>query len=44
MINIRLLYKFGIRVGTIAKKMIKDINKEGIITIKEKIKKNKKET
>ena len=31
-----LLYKLGIRVGEIAKTMVKDINKEGIITFKEK--------
>ena len=31
-----LLYKFGVRVGAIAKVKVKDINKEGIITFKEK--------
>ena len=37
-----LLYNFGIRVCTIAKTMVKDINKEeGIITIKEKKSKKK---
>ena len=31
-----LLYKLGIRVGEIAKTMVKDINKEGIMTFGEK--------
>ena len=38
-----LLYKFGIRVGAIAKLKVKDIDNNGIITFNEKIKKNRKE-
>lgn len=37
-----LLYKFGVRVGSISKIKVKDINSEGIITFNEKNQKKAK--